>query len=321
MKAFREDALRFLLLQIVVGFGLLSSYQANDRAYIAATLDKHARLETQPHPQLIVTGGSNVAFGLDSELLGERLSGYAVIDLGLHAGVGLGFMLAEAEAATGPGDVVVVSPEYQHFARTQKDMLVAVLEQRPRSLAYVPARDVPGLLDRGITDGGRVLRESLWRRLHGAPASYPPYSRDSFNALGDVVAHRSLPAPERIDRFVFKDLTEGSVRATARRLNAFGARCRKRGGRAYLIWPPIPRLVFEQNRESLELIQAALTGVLEIPALNRPEDVAFDTRFFFDTPYHLTAAGARRRTEALAASLRQWPRATSSTFDKGRTRP
>ncbi len=303
MRQFRRDLSLFLGVQVVVGLVVLAAHRPDDRAYLAATLDKHALLETRARPLLVVVGGSNAAFGLDSELLAARLPGYHVVNLGLHAGLGLEFMLAEAEPTLGPGDVLVISPEYQHFAQTRKDLLVSVLEQRPRSIASVPLRYLPEILDRGLTEAGRVIRETL-RRLTGGEPPGPPYSRASFNAFGDVVAHRGRPAAAPVGRFTFIGLSASSVRATANRIDVFAARCQARGVRVYLVWPPIPEPTFRQHQASLDLIQTTLATELRVPMLNQPADAAFDQALFYDSYYHLTSEGTRRRTEALATALR-----------------
>ena len=47
---------------------------------------------------------------------------------------------------------------------------------------------------------------------------------------------------------------------------------------------------------------------LKFPVLNRPEGLLLPDELFFDSTYHLTRKGARKRTEILVESLREYSR-------------
>ena len=61
---------------------------------MAAIIDKHAHADSIKAGKIILAGGSNLAFGIDSKQLEETL-GMPVVNLGLHAGLGLHFILEE----------------------------------------------------------------------------------------------------------------------------------------------------------------------------------------------------------------------------------
>src|SRR5690348_8879721 len=77
--------------------------------YLAATRDKEWRLATLPGPRVVFVGGSNLPFGLDSDVI-ERQTGRRVVNMGLYVHLGLEFMLNEASAGLREGDVVVLVP-------------------------------------------------------------------------------------------------------------------------------------------------------------------------------------------------------------------
>ena len=62
--------------------------------FMAAIIDKHEIANGIKQPKLIFAGGSNLAFGIDSELI-EKKIGKKVVNLSLHAGLGLEFILNE----------------------------------------------------------------------------------------------------------------------------------------------------------------------------------------------------------------------------------
>src|SRR5438270_3278585 len=69
MKGFLLKICSFLLLQAVIfAFFWNPSFPHEDN-YLAATIDKHHRLNTTRAPRIILVGGSNLAFGIKSEPL------------------------------------------------------------------------------------------------------------------------------------------------------------------------------------------------------------------------------------------------------------
>jgi hypothetical protein len=70
--------------------------------YFAATIDKHQRLAQTPSPKVVLVGGSNLACGggHGKTGAGNRLSGG---NMGLHADIGLAYMLAEVRGHLAAG--------------------------------------------------------------------------------------------------------------------------------------------------------------------------------------------------------------------------
>ncbi|HPG73671.1 MAG TPA: hypothetical protein PLM49_05215, partial [Bacteroidales bacterium] len=63
---------------------------------MAAIIDKHKRIDSIKSPKIIFAGGSNLPFGIDSKMIQDSLH-TPVVNLGLHAGLGLDFMLNELQ--------------------------------------------------------------------------------------------------------------------------------------------------------------------------------------------------------------------------------
>src|SRR5690606_17377891 len=86
---------------------LLLVPDSND--YAKASVDKHARLAAPGSAKLVLVGGSNLAFGVDSAELERELKGFRVVNMGMNAYLGLRFMLSEVMEDLEKGDVVVLS--------------------------------------------------------------------------------------------------------------------------------------------------------------------------------------------------------------------
>ena len=73
------------------------------------------KLRTTQGPKIVLVGGSNVAFGVDSALMEDLLSqageSYTVCNFGLYAAVGTSAMLSLSEKYLNAGDRVVLAIE------------------------------------------------------------------------------------------------------------------------------------------------------------------------------------------------------------------
>ena len=84
-------------------------------SYYAELVPMTERLFQAKGQKLVLIGGSNIAFGLDVELLEQILQdkgfAYTVCPYGLYAAVGCSAMLSLSEDAIGEGDLVILAME------------------------------------------------------------------------------------------------------------------------------------------------------------------------------------------------------------------
>ena len=302
MKRFIFQVACFVALQGLIAGVLLSFYRGNSDHYLCATIDKHDLIARQPSPRIVFVGGSNLTLGLDCAVVKERLPAYHPINMSLHAALGLEFMLAEIADTMRPGDVIILSLEYEHFLKDQSsDVLFRVIQMRPASIKYIPFRQ---FADNALAYLGAVLQYAFRSMIGEKWKNPPPFSRGSFNEFGDVVAHRHM----KCWNFPTSRLgEEGSIptqlSATVNRLNAFDDLCRRRGVRVFLSWPPLATDSFAKSEKVLREIEAEVNRRLKIPVLGRPDEMRFPRDHFYDSKYHLNDTGIRRRTELLTHHL------------------
>ena len=201
MKNFLLRLSVFLLLQATLLFAQVIIYfhsSVRGVEYESATVDKHNLLSHQPSPRIIFVGGSNVGWGLDSNAFLERL-GLNPVNMGLDADLGLDFMLNEVKESVRTGDVIVISPEYEHFEESylggNYQHLFKVLCERPASARYLAASNFSSLLDQGLILMGDLTRFTLQIFTGGNKPTAPSHSpgRESFNNLGDEISHYYRP--------------------------------------------------------------------------------------------------------------------------------
>lgn len=309
MKPFLLKIGAFLLLQAGLFLALLAASDlSHERNYLAATIEKHAWLRRAPSPRVILVGGSNLAFGIDSERLGQGLR-REVVNMGLAGGFGLEFMLNEVAPAVRKGDWVVLSLEYDLFSGGYNPMnLRQVLEYRPASLLCL------GRIHwkRVLMDGGLPILGGMARRnLNGwinsrdeALDSNPVYLRSGFNHYGDLTNHYGMGSRlEQAGPVIFQPSWIPRERVLSR-LRNFARLCARRGASFYFTCPPLPVASLQQHEKISSQIIGKLAGLPGLTVLDSPLDHAYPQALFFDTGYHLIREGTIQRTDQLIKNLR-----------------
>lgn len=312
MSRFLLRVAAFLALQGLVFALLFDPGMAGQENYLAATVDKHRRLAATAPPRLILLGGSNVAFGFNSDRL-ESETGLPVVNLGLAAGLGGDFMLNEAAGALRPGDVVILFLEYDQYGMAGgATALRQLLEYRPASARHLPRRWWRRFLDTealGIL-GAAVRRSQPWLGDEGSRLIAEAwYARAGFTAAGDYRGHHGAPATMAAlpaDSPVFTPPRAGPLNPRfARKLAAFAELSRRRGARFFVSWPAIVAEAFMPAEPAVERLRGELAALPGLLLLGEPRDHVFDRSLGFDLTYHLNAAGAQWRTERLLLRLRE----------------
>ncbi|HEY9785398.1 MAG TPA: hypothetical protein V6D17_08355 [Candidatus Obscuribacterales bacterium] len=330
MKSTEQKLLPKAPLAIVVAavafalFVCLPPHQGPD-SYMAAINDKDAALRHAVSPKLVLVGGSNLAFGMDSQSLQRQLPVAEVVNMGLHAGFGLDYMLKEVAPHIRAGDVVVIVPEYEQFfgmSHGHTTELFQLLEVRPQAIRCLANTEQLEVLGRGLGD---FLRRKFncyeertricftYLKEHHSLAAFKhffdptpvlvPYTRSSFNQRGDVVAHKTLPAPG----FGEMKMTCAAEpdRDAIDTINSFAEAAIKQHARVFLCPPCIPRKLYLENRSQLGALYKELSCELRVPILSSFDSYVLPDQFFYDTYYHLTAGGIDYRVRRMAFDLRQ----------------
>lgn len=320
MARFILQLAAFAVLQLLLGALLFRGYDVpGETNYLAGIRDKLRRAEATPSPRILLVGGSNVAFGFRSDLL-EARTGRPVVNLGLAAGLGTEFWLSQVTRLARPGDVVLLSLEYDQFARGPRAgawsgqgfdpaILQQVLVFHPGSFTCLgPTHLRKVFLDRGLLILGEVIR----RRFGQMGSSASPGPEESrrlrgFNVQGDAIGHWELPSrmdPEVLARARLLGEARGFPNeALLGHLAAFVSRQEARGVTVAFTFPPKPATTLARDADLAGRLEEALRAIPGLCVLDHPTDHGYAPELFFDTANHLTGEGARVRTERVAAAL------------------
>lgn len=260
---------------------------------MAAIIDKHAEAAEIEGPKIIFAGGSNLAFGLDSKKI-EQKFGLPVINMALHANLGLTFILNELKDVTKQDDIVFLSIEYFMPMEGNYDLLENARHFYPECGNYYKRsylKEAKDYLNETENDFKKLFS------ANGGPQKEDSiYSRKSFNKNGDLTLYLSMKNMKILDsRENFITPAWNGIE----KLNQFYAYSKSKHFLVFFLYPPYAHSQFSRNYQIIEEFQTNMKENLKIPILNTPDDFAFNDSLFFNTIYHLNSEGREKRTQRL----------------------
>jgi hypothetical protein len=265
-------------------------------------IDKNKLLENTPSPRIIFIGGSNLSFGLNSQMIKDSLQ-LNPINTGIHAGIGLKYMLSNTENYIIKNDIIVVSPEYQQFysdvANGEVELLSTIVDVSPNSFKlldykqyYTLIQKIPAYLK---TKWSGLINKSGKDTIIGI------YDRKAINSFGDIYVHWKF-AKEKVTPF---GKIEGKLNDDAfKSLNKFRDCVNSRKARLFITFPCYQDLSFKNQEIQIKEVERNLNKYRFI-LLSNPERYIIPDSLIYNTPYHLTKKGVDLRTSLLIEDLKR----------------
>lgn len=194
----RNFLFKSLLMSVFVIFSIFIIYSIPVKTpdYNKAIINKHNLLKTDTSPRIIFIGGSNLAFGLDSELISKEMDAFC-INMGININMGLEFMLNEIKPHIKENDIVVIVPEYElfftHLTDGDGETLLHLLNINPCFIRYFTLKQIKIIITSTpeiFKFKVKALKKQLWKEEIG--------TLGDFNKYGDLISHlekeKDLPA-------------------------------------------------------------------------------------------------------------------------------
>ncbi|MBR5308768.1 MAG: hypothetical protein IKU43_08355 [Clostridia bacterium] len=277
-----------------------------ENTFLAGLAPKYDRLYSVEGEKIIVVGGSNVAFGLDSERL-EKYTGKPCVNFGLYADLGTKAMLDLSRDAVGNGDIVIICPETDpqtyslHF--DARNMWQAS-EADYSMISKLPSDDLMKVL---ASFPEYYKNKKTFFATGTTPNPEGVYRADSFNALGDISYERKYNTMlSMVDENKLVSLSPELITDEfAQYLNEYARDAEKKGAKVYFSFPPINAggLTKDTTEDSIYGFYTALCEKLDFEIISNVNDYIMDEEYFFDTNYHLNDTGVEYRTSLLAKDL------------------
>jgi hypothetical protein len=298
MKLFIIKSIILFLISATIFSAISSTYKESydiDNDYMAAIIDKHERLGNISTRRIILVGGSNLAFGINSESIQKKLE-ISVVNLGLHAGLGLDFMLNEASSIVKKNDIIILSIEYPLFdisSYADRELVNHTIAIYPEAASYIKST-FNEFLKKEYKNFKRVFHKKEKIKIDSL------YNRKSFNQFGDIIAHL-----KRRNSISFSGESKMSpIRLNSKVLISFYNKCCEVGAIVCISFPPYPESEYEKNKYVIKNLENQISTKLSfLPRLDSPERLVLNDSCFYNTVYHLNAIGRERRSEILIKEL------------------
>ena len=313
MKQHIKTLILFLVLLALLPVGVLAtgaSLPAYYQESYYAELDlMYQRLKNSQGPKILVVGGSNVAFGLDSglmeDLLAEKGKKYTVCSFGLYAAVGTSAMLDLSLDTLKTGDIVVLAMEptsetlSSYFGATA---FWKCAEDAPHLLTKVGREKHSALFGNYIP----YLQERFEIYTTGElPKVEGVYAKSSFDERCDLVYERAGNAMALgYDTATPVDLAAVRIEAKfAQQVNEYVKAAQKKGATVVFSFSPLNRSALVGEKTGVEDFFQLCNETFDCPIISDPNRYILDSGWFYDSNFHLNTPGAVVRTVMLTEDV------------------
>jgi hypothetical protein len=289
----------------------------DENDYAKSTLLKHERLASLTGRKVVLVGGSNLSFGMESDII-ERETACPTVNMGMNGYFGARYMLNEVKPDLRSGDIVVLAFEWDNYGKsvdgTGKDLL-AIVKTNPSALAYLTphqmgaaALETPYIAQVKIL---RVMRQSI-QAIRSILIDTEPQEKSvinevesfkSFDFQGDLNGHDGVVWDWEFDQGI--DLTTtGLDLEIISLIKDFVRDMRERDVTVIVSYTPTMRQYYELQSGPINEAHRLLTsGPNAVEAPRPPDDFVFDSSYFFDTVYHLKTTSRVERSQMVADDI------------------
>jgi hypothetical protein len=268
---------------------------------IFALPQKDELLRNTKSPRIIFIGGSNLSFGLNSQMIKDSLN-INPINTSLNAELGLKFMLRHDLKFIRENDIVIISPEYQQFYGEMADggellipIIIDVLHQTKdcdnlqllKLMKYIPKYAYAKL--------------QFWNYfIKSNTTKIDIFDKKSFNEYGDVYIHWNMPKEKNImPQNVAGKLNTDMFQV----LDDFRKKLINKKTKLYITFP-----CYQSSSYKICIVQIKeIENILKkmgFSFLGSPERYKMNDSLMFNSPYHLIKRGVDYRTELLIEDIK-----------------
>ena len=217
-------------------------------------------------------------------------------------------MLSKCAQNIGAGDLVIISPEYEHFygtydgSMTLAELVLWVPESvkylTPLQLATLPLHYVELLRNKPCY--WMLTCRKLYRQYIKHERTKDENGNPIFNNFGDEVGHLQK-RPKGFSSGILTNQTRMDDKAIDH-LSEFNKLVAARNAKLIVSLPYIEKCVYHERKLQIEGLNSGLRRV-GITVLREPDNSVFDSEAFYDTSYHLTGAYRAIRTRQLISDI------------------
>lgn len=266
---------------------------------------KERLLSETEHPCIIFQGGSNVTYGINSEAVEDSMHIHT-INIALYVGLGMRLMLSEVLDCCREGDILVLSPEYEHFfgwAYGEDGALAKMVLVYPNVIKHYNVNQILCAakgMPYAIRFMGNKIAQTIDDKMNHSNGSNG-HNPLSFNSYGDEISHWAAPEHNySIDGY---ELTGSFDEAFFDEFCETINNLKTRGIDVRIIPPSLYRKFYEEQKDKMQYVAERLREA-GLPFEFEQELCLYEREDMFDSSYHLRKTGIDKRMKFIIDMLR-----------------
>ncbi len=272
---------------------------------LGTTYIKHERLESLDSPKVVMIGGSNLQYGMNSKMLEDSL-GISVVNMGVQQSVGLKYMYDEVKDHLYQNDILLIlveTPSYMEMPLEGMTNIPRIVSIYPRGIRYLNARQYYNsavYIGPALMQNYRDMETVIRRKIKGKPTFY-----EQCDKWGDFHGHKDqLPTykPKKRHYAYERDYKNGLEPLVASMIEA----AEEKGFHVLISFSPSAA-----SNSDAEFFGYLQTRVPDEIRISNMADYIFPDSFFYDSPDHLIYEKRDMRTLKLIEDLRAYRDRTS----------
>ncbi|MEG1608728.1 MAG: leucine-rich repeat protein [Clostridia bacterium] len=276
-----------------------------DETYLGAMADKYDRLKSIDEPKIVLVGGSNLPFGIDSKLIEEKV-GMKVVNFGLYAALGSKTTMDLSKTNINKGDIIIFVPEFsaQTFSKyINGDIMLQALDNKKSMFWKIPMDDIFALAG---AYPKYIGEKKEYIAMQTKPSGAGVYRRDAFNEYGDIKVLRTYNImPDAFDS-ANKVSVDTSIisKDFITYFNKYASYAKMQGAKLFWSFPPVNKLgLAEDNLAKRTELYFFIKNNFKANVISNIEDYIMDPGYFYDSNFHLNDSGVVARTVKLIGDI------------------
>ena len=302
MKRFTVKILLFLLPAFIVVLFMLfaPTTPRASKSLLMSSINKNSLLKNTPSGRIIFVGGSNLSFGLNSQVIKDSLQ-LNPINTAIHASIGIKYMIDNTSDYISNGDVVVLVPEYSHYYRSlnfgSNELLRIIFDVNLKNIKHLNVYQLINLLP--YIPGYSLTKLKPTEYLNVKESNV--YSVNSFNQYGDTYTHWGMKQRD----FAPSGTINGEFNYDViKYFEEFSLAVKNKGGVLLVSFPCFQEKSYNNSKDQILKVEQELKNSSLI-VLGSTERYKMPDSLMFNTTYHLNKNGVDYRTNMIVEDLKK----------------
>ncbi|WP_424004041.1 hypothetical protein [Maribacter sp. IgM3_T14_3] len=273
-----------------------------DKEYIAGISPKLEKLKSAHGNKIVIIGGSNGSFGIDSQLMEKKL-GVSVVNMALHGGLPLKYVIEQVKEELNKGDILILTKEYGGLKSQYWNRMNGI--ELPKIVTYDLSQIKVLLTDKTLFVSTLT---GLFKTINFNIKRFPFKRRKNLNSVYSINAFYkdNLKAQflegsyeKKISIHTLPKLNVNSKLIES--LQYYHGYFKKEGIDFY-ITPPV---IIEGYYDAEQLLPfwRYFSNITNIPLLSNNKPYVLPREYFLNSHYHTNYKGREKRTKSLIEDI------------------